>query len=363
MSARAGWLATRWDRLNAAERVGGIDLARGLAVLGMLAAHLLAIDDVFDVTDPSTWLAVVNGRSSILFATLAGVSIGLVTGGREPVQGDVRSVMRLRLVVRAFLLWLIGAALILTTVPVYVILPAYALLFLLATLLIGFRARALFLIAAGLAVVMPLIQPLLDGLPLWTARGGEEFSHFIGWNYPFPVWIAFVAAGMGLARAGIRSLAVQLWTLAAASFVAIFFYALDALTQADPATPYWGEVWTAFPHSSGILEVWASGAFALAVIAACLLVCRTVLTWVVLPLRAVGSMPLTAYAAQIFVWAIIARMLVGDVGDLFSFRELDPFWPFVLWTIAGCTAWTLLVGRGPLEWFVDRAARFAAPGR
>ena len=66
-------------------------------------------------------------------------------------------------------------------------------------------------------------------------------------------------------------------------------------------------VWTAEPHSSGLLEVIGSGGFALAVIGLCLLACRTVLTWIVLPLRAVGAMPLTAYTAQLVVWAIVAR--------------------------------------------------------
>ena len=83
--AAPGWLGTRWQRLNGPQRIAGVDLARGLAVIGMIAAHVLWIED-FDFADAATWVAVVDGRSSILFATLAGVSIGLVTGaaGRSP---------------------------------------------------------------------------------------------------------------------------------------------------------------------------------------------------------------------------------------------------------------------------------------
>ena len=46
------------------------------------------------------------------------------------------------------------------------------------------------------------------------------------------------------------------------------------------------------------------------------------LTWIVLPLRAVGAMPLTAYTAQLVVWAIVATAVLGDPGDLEGFRDL-----------------------------------------
>lgn len=47
-----------WHRLNNPSRIAGVDLARGLAVLGMLAAHLLWLGSL-SWTEPSTW----GGRS------------------------------------------------------------------------------------------------------------------------------------------------------------------------------------------------------------------------------------------------------------------------------------------------------------
>jgi uncharacterized membrane protein YeiB len=76
----------------------------------------------------------------------------------------------------------------------------------------------------------------------------------------------------------------------------------------------------------------------------------------VLPLRATGSMPLTAYTAQLVVWALVSLNVLGDTGDLSGFRALDPFWPLTLGIVAGCTVWALVVGRGPLEWALERTA-------
>jgi uncharacterized membrane protein len=170
----AGALAT--SHLLTGSRLAGVDLARGLAVLGMLSAHLLAIE-AFDPDAPETWIDIVNGRSSILFAVLAGVSLALISGGATPVDGERLRIVRGRTAVRSAVLWTIGIALIVTGVPVYVILPAYAILFLLALPFLRLRAPALWTIAAALALTMPLLQPALNEI---VARAGADVELMLG---------------------------------------------------------------------------------------------------------------------------------------------------------------------------------------
>lgn len=334
----------------------------------MLAAHLLVIEP-FEPGDPATWVDVVNGRSSILFATLAGVSIGLVTGGRSPLYGPPRARASARLALRGAVLWMLGLALIATGVPVYVILPAYGILFLLAIPFLGLGPRVLFAFAAVFALTTPWIQGALDGWAGWTTPGGEQLAAVLGWHYPFVVWISFVLAGLGLGRCDLGSVRVAATALGAGAALAAVGYGLAALFPAPGKglhAALGGDldrtlVWTADAHSSGALEVVGSGGFALAVIGLCLLVCRTAVRWVVLPLRAVGAMPLTAYTAQLVVWAVVAAVALGDSGDLVGFRELQPFWPMTLGIVIGCCAWTAFLGRGPLETVVDRLGRWIVP--
>lgn len=350
-------LREKRDRLNGPDRIAGVDLARGLAIIGMFAAHLLMTAEGVVWDDPATWTALVHGRSSILFATLAGVSIGIVTGARTPLDGQRMALVRWRLALRAAMLLVLGILLILTTVPVYVILPAYAILFLLAIPFTRMPARTVLWTAGVLAVIMPFMQPLLNALPVWHGPIGAEVDAIIGWHYPFTVWIAFVLAGLGIARAGITRVVVQVRMLAAGVLLAATGYGL-AQSPAPAADGYWWSVWSAQPHSSGLLEVIGSGGFVIAVLSVCLLLCRLrVLKAVTLPLRATGAMPLTAYAAQLVVWAAVAGVVLGDPSDLTGFRELEPFWPFTIGTLVGATAWALLLGRGPLEWVLDRTAK------
>jgi hypothetical protein len=329
----------------------------------MLTAHLLTIDS-FRATDPSTWADVVNGRSSILFALLAGVSIALITGGRSPVSGDPLRVARGRLAVRAVLLWALGVALISTSVPLFVILPAYAILFLLALPLLALRAPTLWAIAGATAAVMPWVQPLLDASPLWDGPAGGELALLVGWHYPFPVWFAFVAAGLAVGRSDLTARSVQIGLVVGGGGAAVLGYGLAV--QAPAGAPVGGvdlsSVWTAQAHSNGILEVVGSGGFAVAVLGLSLWVCRTRLALVLLPLRAVGGMPLTAYTAQIVIWALVASVLLVRTDDLAGFRALEPWAPFIVGTIVGCSAWAFLVGRGPLETFFSWASRRVVRG-
>ncbi|MBB2976100.1 hypothetical protein FHX49_001670 [Microbacterium endophyticum] len=365
--------ARAWRRLGGAKRLGGIDLARGLALIGMFAAHLLTID-AFDAAEPETWLDVVNGRSAILFATLAGVSIALVTGGATPVVGLARKIARQRLGVRAAFLWVLGVILIFTGVPIYVILPAYAVLFCLAMPLLGVRPRALLAIAAILTVTMPFLVAAIEALFGWGGATDSAIGLLIGWAYPFPVWSIFLITGLALGRLDLSRTRVQVGALLIGSLAAVVGYSLAAVYPAGPVTYdmngaptdagawFLASVWTADAHSGGILEVIASGGVAVAAIGACILICRTALRWVFLPLRAAGTMPLTAYSLQVVVWAVWAQIALGATTDLWGFRGLEPFWPLTIAVLLACMLWALVVGRGPLENLSNMLSRRLAPG-
>lgn len=354
LSAR---IRANWQRLNAENRTQGVDLARGLAVIGMLAAHLLVIPP-FDWNEPSSWTAVTQGRSSILFATLAGLSLGLVAGGTAPIRGNELHGVRVRLFMRALLIWLIGIGISLLGVPVYIILPAYGILFLIALPALGFTRGHLIALATVVALTMPAVQTWLDASAWWESDSGHLADWLFGWHYPFLVWSAFLLAGLALARCRLTRLRTQAALLLVGTALALTGYGLDAVLR--PIVPrresFWAQLLTADAHSSGLFEVIGSGGFAIAVIAACLLLTRAIASTLLFPLRAVGSMPLTAYVLQLLVWALLAGVTLDDPGDLAAFRALQPFWPFALGTLTLCTLWALLAGRGPLERALTRLA-------
>src|SRR5687768_2732122 len=99
------------------ERVPGVDVARGVALLGMVAVHVLPAEA--DDGSPTLVDTIASGRSAALFAVLAGVGLGLAYG-RRPGARAAGAVA-----VRAILIGALGLALALVDSGVAVILSYY----------------------------------------------------------------------------------------------------------------------------------------------------------------------------------------------------------------------------------------------
>ena len=239
--------------------------------------------------------------------------------------------------------------------------PAYGILFLLAVPLLRLSASTLWVLAAVVGVGAPWLLPLADRVLVAAGPVGGDLVLLLGWHYPFLLWAAFLIAGLAAARSDLRSPRTLVALAVGGAACAIAAAAASTVIDIDEDS-YLGRVLADGAHSGGVLEAVGSGGFALAVVGLCLLICRTPARIVLLPVRAVGSMPLTAYVGQIAAWAVWASFALGDVGDLSGFRALQPFWPFAAATLVFCTVWALLLGRGPLERAVAYATRIVIPG-
>lgn len=139
----------------ATPRIVGVDTARGLAIIGMFIAHL-GLERSTDFFSTTGWFWVTDGRSSALFATLAGTGLAFMTK-RAYATGDPveYATQRTRLLKRSAILMVLGWFLTALGTPVAVILGAYALLFVLAIPFLRLRPTALLACAGGIALVVP----------------------------------------------------------------------------------------------------------------------------------------------------------------------------------------------------------------
>jgi uncharacterized membrane protein YeiB len=352
-------------RITRAGRVTGLDVARALAVFGMVGAHFGGVPADVDAS-PSSWLGIVHGRPSILFAVLAGASVALLTGRTVAPAGEDLVRARIRLLVRAAWVFGIGVALEALGTDIDVILGVYAILFVLALPFLRWSPRRLLLAAAVLAILTPPAALLLT---VWAQAAGLEESPIVllmlNGPYPALIWWTFILVGMAVGRCDLGSPRVRARLLAAGAALAVLGYAAGWLTTRRwgqaASTQAWvdGEIdsrsrslaWLsgAAPHSGTTFEIVGSVGVALVVIAVCLVVAERLPT-ATFPLVAVGAMALTVYTGHVIAPAVLD----------WDFEGVAAWMAFITVMVVLATGWRLVLGQGPLERLLSSSSRAAA---
>lgn len=272
--------------------------------------------------------------------------------------------MRLRILLRALLLFAIGGLLTALGTDVSVILQTYALLFACSLPFLTWTPRRLLLLAAGWAVVVPaltvwLVQVIPGGCDgsAETCSGAQITDLAVLGDYPGVVWMTFALVGLALGRSDLGSTAVRVRMLAAGIALMLLGYggAWLASGTGDVSTSDWAQLLTAEPHSGSTFEIAGSLGFGLAVLGVLLFTVDR-LRPLLFPIAAVGSIPLTAYAAHIVaIWALGDSVPESDGNALLAV--------FLVLTVAAATIWVSTFGRGPLERLVTGISMRAVRSR
>ncbi|TQM75321.1 acyltransferase family protein [Thermopolyspora flexuosa] len=364
-------------------RLLGVDLARALAIYGMFAVHVGPSPDSVEGL-ARTLLTFAHGRSAALFALLAGVSLVLMSG-REPIGRDATGRrVRVRVAVRALILLVFGTALTLIHSTIWVVVPYYGLFFLLALPALGLAAPALVTLAAlsalgGPVVTMaPLVVPpeLLDTVaaydPLNLVSGHGLIELFLVGGFPAASWMAYVFAGMAIARLDLVAEAVRHRLVKAGAALAALGYggswlacnvftdvqarveATAAAVEAagghfdvlDHGTPL-ERLLVALPHSSSPFEITGNIGVAILVLVAAitLLEARPGLRGPAGPVLAVGTMSLTVYVVHILLIRYVD--VEAHLGSPTTVLAV-----FVVAATLFAVAWKRVFRRGPLEFLL-----------
>ncbi|MGW1715529.1 heparan-alpha-glucosaminide N-acetyltransferase domain-containing protein [Streptomyces sp. NPDC002156] len=379
-------------------RLVGVDLARGLAVFGMYAAHVGPDPSSGGVTGHV--MELFHGRASALFAFLAGFSIILMTGRRVPKTGREGRQAVAKVLIRAVLLVALGTWLTSTGTPVEVILAYYGLCFVLVLPFHRLRAGALAAIAAGTALVLPqllyVVQRSIDddswaetvthNDPLALVSGTDGFVElmFTG-SYPALAWVPFLFAGMAVARLDLAATAVRIRLAATGIALAVLGYggswlALHLVPGVSSAlaagggedgsgsvmSAWWSDtagyptgdsaawLWVASPHSETTLSVVGNTGVAIAVLVGCVIAVDALPRFrrLTAPVVAVGTMSLTAYVLHLAgIWALGIEELPGS--------PLHVLFGFLVAVTVFAVVWSRFFRRGPLERLMGDTTRIA----
>ncbi|PVZ54501.1 heparan-alpha-glucosaminide N-acetyltransferase domain-containing protein [Arthrobacter sp. H-02-3] len=399
MTPRGMTTASRTAKTTSAGvRLAGIDAARGLALLAMMATHVLATFESNAQLTP-TWIGLAfSGRASALFAVLAGVGLALSTGKQQPVEGSALWAARRGIALRALVVGAVGLSLGGLDVSIAVILVHYALLFLCVLPFVGLGVNRLLVLATAWILASPVLAYLLRPWIL-SADPPLRLGHNPGWEdlatparllgdlfltgyYPVLQWIAYLLVGLAIGRMALSKAATPFLLLAAGTTVAVFAKWLGAVLMedwggrqalesqiGDPTYPLGsllqvnlagvdqsGSVWwlaTSAPHAGTTLDLLHTSGVAAAGIGVCLLLGRLG-EWVeldlLLPLRGIGAMTLTLYTAHLCIMAALHDQPLAP-----GWTVEGVYWAQAIGMLVVGGVFASLIWRGPLEW-VSHAA-------
>lgn len=383
---------------GATGRLRGIDLARGVAVIGMMLVHVLP-SETSDGDPHWSWL-IFAGRASALFALLAGLSLSFMSGGPRGVRKGTWGLSAMSIATRAVLIATLGLLLGQVTGELPVILTYYGLLFLVVIPLLPLRPLALTLIGLTAGVLGPIAiflavpyapedsigvgDPALSGL---TEPVSMLWNLLVTGVYPVLAWACFVIIGLAVGRLiAVRSprfaarlllgglaLAALTWFLSRTLLASIegvtglalrtpgmkvseaYDLTVWGFDDTLPTSTWW---WLSLitPHTSTPFSVLHALGCAMAVLAVCLLIMRRERRSLAVLVTA-GTMPLTMYVGHI----LLTEFVFAD--------RVDP-WVSLLaqFVILGCFAWgwSRRFRQGPLEMVLASGTRgvtrrFSAP--
>ncbi|WP_347754225.1 hypothetical protein [Agrococcus sp. ProA11] len=379
----------------ASARLIGVDLARLVAVAGMMAAHTFGGAE----STPAAIVALIDGPPSTLFAVLGGVSVTLA--GRARLQAGDRAGAIRSTVARGAVVAVLGVLIAPLAGAVYVVLVPFGVAIALTAPLLLARSWLLAALAAVIAVgggsVVAWASTHLPSLHRGSSELGPLESLLAALDdvlltgvYPALIWLGYLVIGMLAARwllaarasgteramltrlAGIGALLTGIGV--AMSELAVLLLT-DTVAPGEPslardlllangygAAPDEGLLWQALaaPHTGTPADMARTAGIALLAIGLLGLLVqrmspRTRRT--LEPLRAAGGAPLTIYIVHVVGYSVAAGALIEAAPTL----------------VTGWSGWALQLAialaigallassgsRGPFERLVGRAATVA----
>ncbi|MFJ8313934.1 MULTISPECIES: heparan-alpha-glucosaminide N-acetyltransferase domain-containing protein [unclassified Streptomyces] len=202
----------------------GLDVARGLAVVGMFAVH---VGPVAYRSGAGYFLIAAQGRSSALFVLVAGCSLAVA---RERASACPAAVLLRRTVIRCVCLLVLGLCLATLRTGFFVILSFYAVYFLAVEPFLRLGTRLLAVAAAGVIlgpvlsyVLGPLLgfrtagrgaAPDLSDLTSWAGVARTLDQLLLTGAYPALTYLPYLLVGLALGRLAETNRPALLWLMA-----------------------------------------------------------------------------------------------------------------------------------------------------
>ncbi|QDZ42492.1 hypothetical protein [Corynebacterium sp. sy039] len=319
-------------------RIIGLDLARALALMGMIVAHLFSAEGSANF--------IFHGFPSALFAILAGVSLGLMSDKAVKAGGQELTIMRHRLMVRGVLLFLLGVILEPLSGSILVVLQVFGLCYIALCCAPRWQTRTLVVVAIWLLAITVTAQVV-------AAVYTQPFE-VLSFPYPAAAWAFYMVIGIIAYRFMLDNSRV-LYSIIAIAIPVVSLgvwlrHAFDwetLVSSSDKNIAFVAAALNATSHSGALIDVLSTTVGALALLSMCLLLCQVpYVARVAYPLQCLGSMPLTFY---------VLHLLSAGLAEKLSLNMTTIGWSSLLGFLILATIMRRFCRQGLLERAIKEA--------
>lgn len=353
------------------ERIIGIDVARALAVIGMIIVNFKIVLG----NSGASWLKsvaeVFDGKAAATFVVLAGLGIALMTNTAIRNKNNEKlKVARKRVLKRALFLFAVGLSYI-------VIWPAdilhyYGIYLFIVAMLLTRTSKTIITVAIGFIFAFPVLMLFWDYgsewdfttfeyTGFWTLNGFTKNLLFNGFHPVIP-WSAFILFGFWFGKQNLNNNAFVKKSFWVSSMVFIVIQLVSKLSatlcaeSSTETTKQLAELLSTNPMPPLPMYMFNGVSFAIAIISACILIAKRFSSNPIIDaLNKTGQLALTFYVAHIVLGMGILEAVYPNKFGYFSLEfSIGYALAFSLSCMVFAVIWRKYKTSGPLEWIMRK---------
>ena len=353
------------------KRIIGIDLARALAVIGMIVVNFKIVFGENGINWVKSFVDILEGKAAATFVVLAGVGLALMT--KSAIKNNDKSklkIVRNRILKRALFLFIIGISYI--TIWPADILHFYGIYMLIIILLLKSKERTIIILAISLIIVFPILLSFwnyetgwnfdtLEYQGFWTINGFIRNLFFNGFHPVIP-WTSFMLFGYWFGKQDLNNDKFIKKTFWICTIIFIFiqilsYFSISILSEGNQEfAKELTEILGTNPMPPLPIYMFNGISIAFAIITACIIIAKHFENNIVInALNKTGQLALTFYVAHVIIgMGIIEAINPSKMGEYSVEFSVIYALGFSLICILFAIGWRKYNESGPLEWIMRK---------
>lgn len=353
------------------QRIIGIDVARALAVIGMILVNFKVVFGDNGQSWVSAFAGIFDGKAAATFVVLAGVGLALMTNSaiKNNDQAKLKTA-RIRILKRAVFLFFVGISYI-------SIWPADILHFYgvyMAIILVVLTCKRKTILISGISLILgyPILMTVLNYengwdfntlayQDFWTFKGFIRNLFFNGFHPVLP-WSAFMLFGYWFGKQDLHNdkFLKKIFWVSTLLFIAIQVVSnrtISVLSEGNQETALeLTEILGTQPMPPLPVYMFNGIAIAFSIISACILVAKKFENnFIVNALNKTGQLALTFYAAHVIIgMGVIDALNPSKMGNYSIEFSVVSAIVFSVLCILFALIWKKYYNFGPLEWLMRK---------